>query len=138
MDQTENKVTGLKNIANALKVSGTEKAALKRTYRILRVFDITFEKNGRHITVYQRDIDAYNNLIVGKKAIAEFLQIHRTTLERWLKKNKRFRHMLKGEKTLYINKDKLCKWNDGRKLKMVGLNPYLRIYTQPSIKQLQP
>jgi hypothetical protein len=121
-------VEGLENIAKALGFNWSKQADVKKTYRALRRFKIPFEKNGNKILVYQKDIANYRKLLIGKKKIAHFLGISQKTLSKWLKTNRRLRGMFSGDKTIYIEKKRLWLWNEGRKLRKIGIDPKILPY----------
>lgn len=116
------KVYGLDQIAKKLGFNWSKQADIKRTQRTLRRFKIPYSKKGNKVYVYQSDINNFKEqILTGKRAIAEFLGISTKTLSRWLKLPRYAKVPIVRDKTLYANKHKLYKWNIMRMARKSGV-----------------
>jgi hypothetical protein len=119
----EEQIFGLLNIARAMGFTGSNAATIKKAQRTIKKYSIPYVKQCNKIAVYRYDIALFKQQsLIGKKAIADFLEISTKTLSRWLKLKKYAKMPIVRDKTLLATRNKLRRWNIMRVARKVGLN----------------
>lgn len=114
-------IYGLVNIARALGYKGSKAAKIKRAQRMIKKYSIHCVKQGNKIAVKRDEIELFKQQsLIGKKAIADFLEISTKTLSRWLKLKKYTKMSVAREKTLYAKRNDLRRWNIMRVARKIG------------------
>ena len=120
----EERIYGLANIAHALGFKGKNTATIKRAQRTIKKYSIDCAKAGNKIATKRYDIELFKQQsLIGKKAIADFLEISTKTLSRWLKLKKYAKMPVVREKTLYAKRNDLRRWNIMRVARKTGALP---------------
>jgi DNA-binding transcriptional regulator YiaG len=115
-------IFGLINIAHALGYKGSKEAKIKRAQRTIKKFSLQCTKQGNKIAASRYDIELFKQQsLVGKKTIADFLEISTKTLSRWLKSKRYAKIPIRREKMLYANRNALRRWNIMRVARNIGL-----------------
>lgn len=118
----EEQIYGLLKIARTLGFKGRNAAAIKKAQRTIKKFSIPYVKQGNKIAVYRYDIELFNQQsLIGKKAIADFLEISTKTLSRWSKSKKYAKMPVERDKTYYAKRNELRRWNIMRVARKLGL-----------------
>ena len=119
----EEQICGLDNIALALGYKGSKATRIKRTQRWIKKYSIHCVKQGNKIAVYRYDIELFNQQsLIGKKAVADFLEISTKTLSRWLKLKKCAKMPVVREKSFHAKRNTLRRWNIMRVSRKLGLH----------------
>ena len=98
-------------VNSLFRLNWSEGAIEKNVVNFLKRFKIPYAKEGKYLCVQKTDIlELRRDWAVGPEEIATYLEIHRSTLSRWMK-DRRYRKMpvVRG-KTIYANKLKLRQW----------------------------